>query len=79
MSSLHMNFFKVIISNRIAIKVDISKAFDTVIWTFGYFKGQNGLRQGNMLSLILSIIIMTVLSTMLDRAAAVGQFDYHPM
>ena len=46
--------------------------------TSGFFKGKTGLRQGDPLSPILFVLIMNVLSLMLNKAAEMGSFGYHP-
>lgn len=43
-----------------------------------YFKGKSGLRQGDLLSLALFVMVMNVLSLMLNRAAEESVFHYHP-
>ena len=96
-----------------AIKFDISKAFDTVKWSFigsvlqamgmplqfihwmklcistaaftinvngsleGFFQSARGIRQGCSLSPYLYVILNNVLSKMLNKAAAAGEFGYH--
>lgn len=45
---------------------------------YGFFKRKRGLRQGNPLSPYLFVLVMNCLSMVLQRAAASGQFHYHP-
>jgi len=113
-TELVKDYHKDTISARCAIKVDISKAFDSVQCSIlqntlsamnfspifihwitlcittasfsvqvngelaGYFNSTRGLRQGCSLSPYLFAISMDVLSKMLDKAAGVKQFGYHP-
>ncbi|XP_039042960.1 uncharacterized protein LOC120182004 [Hibiscus syriacus] len=44
----------------------------------GFFKGAKGVRQGDLLSPYLFVIVMNVLSTLLDAAAMNGVFRFHP-
>ena len=44
----------------------------------GYFKGGKGIRQGDPLFPYIFVIVMNVLSSLLDAAAAQGVFKFHP-
>ncbi|GLT80968.1 hypothetical protein SLA2020_523770 [Shorea laevis] len=43
----------------------------------GYFLGKKGIKQGDPLSPYIFVIYIEVLSRMLNKAAAKGQFAYH--
>lgn len=45
----------------------------------GFFEGKKGLRQGDSISLYLFIILMEVLSLLLNKAEADGDFRLHPL
>ncbi|KAG7580838.1 Reverse transcriptase domain [Arabidopsis suecica] len=113
-TELVKDYHKDSLSSRCAIKIDISKAFDSVQWSFlrnvllalnfphefihwimlcittasfsvqvngelaGYFNSSRGLRQGCSLSPYLFVISMDVLSKMLDKAAGLRRFGFHP-
>ena len=113
-SELVNGYHKSTITQISAIKFDISKAFDTVKWSFissvlramglqlqfvqwtrlcistaafsvsvngnleGFFTSARGIRQGCSLSLYLYVILSNVLSKLLNKAAEVGGFQYHP-
>ncbi|XP_074289279.1 uncharacterized protein LOC141614432 [Silene latifolia] len=46
---------------------------------FGYFKGANGLRQGDPISLLLFTITMEYLSRILTHVTATMPFKFHPL
>lgn len=46
--------------------------------TFGFFKGQRGLRQADPISPFLCVIGMEYLSRSLNRAALYDEFNYQP-
>ena len=46
--------------------------------TTGYFKGRTGLRQGDPLSPILSVMMMNIFSMMLNKTAEMGSFGLNP-
>ncbi|XP_048592235.1 uncharacterized protein LOC125576362 [Brassica napus] len=113
-SELVNGYHKSAATQRSAIKFDISKAFDTVKWSFitsvlkamglpvqfvhwiglcistaafsisvngsleGFFTSARGIRQGCSLSPYLYVILSNVLSKLLNKAAAAGEFQYHP-
>ena len=113
-TELVKDYHKDTISSRCAIKIDISKAFDSVQWSFirnvlsaiefpsdfihwimlcittasfsvqvngelvGFFNSARGLRQGCSLSPYLFVVSMDVLSKLLDKAAGLKKFGFHP-
>ena len=113
-SELVSGYHRSVTEAKCAIKFDISKAFDTVKWSFitsvllamglppqfvnwirlcittaafsvsvngsleGFFTSARGIRQGCSLSPYLYVILNNVLSKLLNKAAAAGEFAYHP-
>lgn len=113
-SEMVNGYHKDSISSRCAIKFDITKAFDTVKWSFivsvlqvmglpdrfiqwihlcistasfsvavngsleGFFTSARGIRQGCSLSPYLYVMLNNVLSKMLNQAATLGKFAFHP-
>nr|GEV62696.1 hypothetical protein [Tanacetum cinerariifolium] len=57
-------------AKRVAMKIDMQKAYDTVNWDFlehGYFKGGMGLRQGDPISPYLFTVSVKVMKKALDE------------
>lgn len=71
-TELVKDYHKDSISARCAIKIDISKAFDSVQWSFLI----NVLTAMNFPSIFIHWITLCI--TMLDKAAGSGQVGYHP-
>ncbi|XP_010424522.1 PREDICTED: uncharacterized protein LOC104709645 [Camelina sativa] len=69
-----------LVSPRITLKVDISKAFDSVWWDFvlnALASYGVPVMQGDPLSPIFFVMLMNVLSLMLNKAAQDKNFGYH--
>ncbi|GJV99439.1 RNA-directed DNA polymerase, eukaryota, reverse transcriptase zinc-binding domain protein [Tanacetum coccineum] len=71
---------------RVAFKIDLQKAYDTINWftinmngeRVGYFKGGRGLRQDDPMSPYLFTLIMEIFSLMLQRQIEKdSKFQYH--
>lgn len=86
--SIHWNFvFNIMIALNFPeeficwIQVCITSPWFSIIVNGGlegYFKGEKGIRQGDPLSPYIFVLVMNVLSSMLDIAAANGIVRYHP-
>nr|GEU34561.1 hypothetical protein [Tanacetum cinerariifolium] len=62
--------------NRVAMKIDIQKVYDTVNWKF--LKGGRGLRQGDPMSRYLFTLVMEVMSLIVqDKGERNKEFGYH--
>ncbi|KAL9676805.1 hypothetical protein QQ045_005025 [Rhodiola kirilowii] len=74
------------ISERLAWKIDLRKAYDSIDWNFlringemvDFFARKRGLRQGNPISQLLFTIAMEYLSRSLKGITRVSGFYHHP-
>uniref|UniRef100_A0A803NL58 Reverse transcriptase domain-containing protein n=1 Tax=Cannabis sativa TaxID=3483 RepID=A0A803NL58_CANSA len=115
LQDLLKNYSRKIICPRCAIKIDLSRAYDTINWDCleallnaynmpqkfvrwvmicirstsysiimngrvqGSFKGEKGLRQGDLLSPLLFVLVMEYLTILLHLTANTTKYRFHPI